>query len=211
MTITLAGLTATTAARPAGTDAGCYVTVNPNGRLSIMDTTGHAATAEALARRSTGGTVHRVALTAGITAWLDGDDQDGSGELNWAATQMCAALAAGVFTGPDDLFPVPVAEPQAALGDDPPVRTRTLVVRQTTKQLGQIGEGKKAEHQLLRGGQQQVTPRLPGLLPGRHHRGQAAAVHEGQRLQIHNDPRTRSNSSRQRAPATRHETYQAPR
>jgi len=103
MTITLSRPTATTAARPADTDARCYVTVNPNGRLSIMDTTGHAATAEALARRSTGGTVHRVALTAGITAWLDGDDQDGSGELNWAATQMCAALAAGVFTGPDDL------------------------------------------------------------------------------------------------------------
>ena len=61
--------------------------------------------AAALARRSIGGIVYRVPLTAGITAWLDGDDQDGTGELNWAATQMCATLAttASGFTGPHDL------------------------------------------------------------------------------------------------------------
>jgi hypothetical protein len=67
------------------------------------------------------------------------------------------------------------------------------------QQPGQIGEGKKAEHQLLRGGPPQLTPRLPGLLPGRHHRRQAAAVNEGQSLQIHNDPRARDGSDRQRA------------
>jgi hypothetical protein len=103
MTITMTRPTAApTTTRPADTD-GCYLTVNPNGRLSIMDTACGSATAAALARRSIGGTVHRVRLTAGITAWLDGDDQDGGGELNWAATHMCTALAAGVFTGPADL------------------------------------------------------------------------------------------------------------
>ncbi len=89
--------------RPADTDRGCYVTVNPNNRLSIMDIQGVGATAAALARRSIGGTVHRIGLGAGITAWLDGDDQDGSGELNWAATAICTALAGGVFTGPNGL------------------------------------------------------------------------------------------------------------
>jgi hypothetical protein len=104
MTITMTRPTvARTTIRPADTEAGCYLTVNPNNRLSIIDTSGGGTTATALARRSIGGTVHRVALSAGITAWLDGDDQDGAGELNWAATQMCAALAAGVFTGPADL------------------------------------------------------------------------------------------------------------
>lgn len=104
MTITMTRPTAApTATRPANTDGGCYVTVNPNRRLSIMDTADAGATVAALARRTTGGTVHRVALSAGITAWLDGDDQDGGGELNWDATQMCTALAAGVFTGPHGL------------------------------------------------------------------------------------------------------------
>jgi hypothetical protein len=40
------------------------------------------------------------------------------------------------------------------------------------QQPGQTGEGKKAEHQLLRGGQPQLTPRLPWMdqdpAAGRH-------------------------------------------
>ena len=104
MTITTTRPTAArTATYLADTGAGCYVTVNPNNRLSIMDTTDAGTTAGALARRSLGGAVYRVALGAGITAWLDGDDQDGSGELNWAATGICTALAGGVFTGPHGL------------------------------------------------------------------------------------------------------------
>ncbi|WP_432830860.1 hypothetical protein [Dactylosporangium sp. CA-092794] len=104
MTITMTRPTAApTATRPADTDGGCYVTVNPNHRLSIMDAANGSATGVALAGRTIGGAVHRVALRAGVTVWLDGDDQDGSGELNWAATQMCAALSGGVFTGPHGL------------------------------------------------------------------------------------------------------------
>ena len=106
MTITMTRPTAATTATataPADTDRGFYVTVNPNDRLSIVDTNDGVLTAATLARRSIGGTVHRVTLREGITAWLDGDDQHGGGELNWAATQMCAALAATVFTGPDDV------------------------------------------------------------------------------------------------------------
>src|SRR5205085_9900690 len=87
-------------------DGGCYLTVNPNGRLSIVDAADAVPTAAVLARRSIGGTVHRVTLTAGITAWLHGDDHDGTGELNWAATQMGAALAATAAVGPDHI-PIP--------------------------------------------------------------------------------------------------------
>lgn len=89
------------------------------------------------------------------------------------------------------------SQPSARRG--PPVTVGCLIhAGEYLQQLGQIGKGKKAEYRLLRGGQQQVTPCLPGLLPGRYHRRQAAAVHEGQSLQIHDDPRTGSNSSRQR-------------
>jgi hypothetical protein len=66
------------------------------------------------------------------------------------------------------------------------------------QQPAQISKPKKAEHQPLRGGQQQITPRPPGLLPGRHHHRQAAAVNKSQSLQVHNHPRTRRHSSRQR-------------
>jgi hypothetical protein len=104
MTITMTRPPATAAATlPGGPDTSRCVTVNPTGRLSIMDSTRGATDGLALARRTAGGIVHRIALSDGITAWLDGDDQDGGGELNWAATHMCAALAATTFTGPDDI------------------------------------------------------------------------------------------------------------
>jgi hypothetical protein len=105
MTITMTRPTAaaTTATASADPDTSLSVTVNPNGRLSILDISRGATTVAALARRTIGATVHRVALTDNITACLNGDDQDGSGELNWAATHMCAALAGTAFTGPDDI------------------------------------------------------------------------------------------------------------
>lgn len=82
------------------------------------------------------------------------------------------------------------SQPEGRRG--PPVTVGRLIhAGQYRQQPGQIGEGKEAEHQLLRGRQQQVTPCLPGLPPGRYDRRQAAAVNEGQFLQVHNDPRTR--------------------
>jgi hypothetical protein len=128
MTITMTRPTTVTATPPAQPDASLYLTVNPNGRLSIMDTSRAAITVAALARRTIGATVHRVALAGDITAWLDGDDQDGSGELNWAATHMCAALAGTAFTGPDDIPFVcgPVLFTSTATGDPVGLSDRQL-------------------------------------------------------------------------------------
>jgi hypothetical protein len=83
-------------------DTPLYAAVNVAGRLSITDTDTGVCDAASLARRTGGGAVHRIALADGITAWLDGDEQDGSGEVNWAATQMCTALCDTIFTGPHD-------------------------------------------------------------------------------------------------------------
>ncbi len=103
MTITMTRPAPTAVAPvPADTDACLYVAVNLSGGLSIVDTLHSIGDGAALARRTVGGVVHHVALGGGITAWLDGDDQDGSGDLNWAATQMCTALCDTGFTGPND-------------------------------------------------------------------------------------------------------------
>ncbi len=103
MTITMTRPAPTAvAAVPADTVACLCVAVNLSGRLSILETSRGTRHGVALARRTVGGVVHRVALGEGIIAWLDGDDQDGSGELNWTATQMCTALSDAGFTGPSD-------------------------------------------------------------------------------------------------------------
>jgi hypothetical protein len=103
MTITMTRPAPTTAvALPADPHPILCIAVNLSGRLSIMDTGPDTHTGAALARRTVNGTVHRIALADGITAWLDGDDQDGTGELNWAATHMCAALTGATFNGPGD-------------------------------------------------------------------------------------------------------------
>ncbi len=101
ITITRPALTAapTRRIRP---DTSLSVAVNVAGRLSMVDSDTGVCDAASLARRTGGGSVHRIALADGITACLDGDDQDGTGELNWAATQMCATLCDTTFTGPHD-------------------------------------------------------------------------------------------------------------
>jgi hypothetical protein len=101
MTITMTRPSPTAAPAVPTTAPSLYLTVNLTGRLSTVDRqTG--ADGAALARRTTGGTVHRVSLASGITAWLDGEEQNGSGELNWVATHMLAALCSTAFTCGDD-------------------------------------------------------------------------------------------------------------
>jgi len=80
----------------------CYAAVSLSGRLCLLHAPADATTRAALGRRTATGTVYRIDLDGGITAWLDGDHQDGSGELNWAATQICAALSGDAFTDPWD-------------------------------------------------------------------------------------------------------------
>jgi hypothetical protein len=81
-------------------DAGC-VAVSLSGRLRLPSTDIAAGTA-AMNRRTRTGTIYRIDLDRGITCWLDGDHHDGSGELNWVATQICAELSGGTFTDPWD-------------------------------------------------------------------------------------------------------------
>jgi hypothetical protein len=96
----------TSAAAPAVTqpsvDLGYLATVSVRGEL-LLPAAANNATATALQRRTRTGTAYRIDLGDGITCWLDGDQQDGSGELNWAATQMCTALSGGTFLGPEDV------------------------------------------------------------------------------------------------------------
>jgi hypothetical protein len=93
------------ASAPAATqppaDLGYLATVSVRGELRLPAAASNA-TATAMHRRTQTGATHRIDLGDGITCWLDGDQQDGSGELNWVATQMCAALSDGTFLGPDD-------------------------------------------------------------------------------------------------------------
>jgi hypothetical protein len=81
-------------------DAGC-VAVSLSGRLRLSSTDTAAGPA-AMNRRTRTGTIYRIDLDRGITCWLDGDHHDGSGELNWVATQICAELSGGTFTDPWD-------------------------------------------------------------------------------------------------------------
>jgi len=76
------------------------VVVNLSGRLSVVDNSAGTGEGAAISRRTMTGTVYRVELGGGITAWLDGDHQHGTGELNRVATQMCAVLSGGGFTDP---------------------------------------------------------------------------------------------------------------
>lgn len=55
--------------------------------------------------------------------------------------------------------------------------------------IDQPDEGKDPQHLLLRRGQQQLTPRLPGQVPAAHQRGQAAGIDELQACQIDDDLR----------------------
>jgi hypothetical protein len=83
-------------------DLGYLATVSVRGELLLLLAAANTATATAMRRRTQTGTAYRIDLDGGVTCWLDGDQQDGSGELNWAATQMCIALSGGTFAGADD-------------------------------------------------------------------------------------------------------------
>lgn len=83
------------------TMVGCIAAVSPSGRLRLPAAPSNTS-ALALSRRTSTGTTYRIDLGAGISCWLDGDQADGSGELNWVATIMCAALSDGTFVGLDD-------------------------------------------------------------------------------------------------------------
>lgn len=82
-------------------DPGRFVAISLSGQLRLPSASA-TASAAAMNRRTRTGTVYRIDLDGGITCWLDGDHQDGSGELNWVATQMCATLSGGKFTDPWD-------------------------------------------------------------------------------------------------------------
>jgi hypothetical protein len=104
MTPALADLAATTApataAEPDRTRRRCVV-VHLSGRLSIVDLPTGGRTTVTLRRRTASGDLGRVELDHGISCWLDGDLQH-DGQLNWAATQLCAALSTAPFAGPGD-------------------------------------------------------------------------------------------------------------
>jgi hypothetical protein len=80
----------------------CYATVSQSGRLRVHTTRHDVAGLFPLARRTATGTAYRIPLDGGITCWLDGDHQDGSGEINIAASRICAALSRRPFTDPWD-------------------------------------------------------------------------------------------------------------
>ncbi len=79
---------------------GYIVAVSPSGRLRLATATD--VSAAAMRRRTGTGTIYRIDLDDAISCWLDGDQHDGSGEVNLVATAMCAALSAGAISGPDD-------------------------------------------------------------------------------------------------------------
>lgn len=84
---------------PAG--SGYFAVVSVSGGLRLP-TAANDATATSMHRRTQTGTTYRIDLGDGITCWLDGDQQDGSGQLNWVATQICTELSGGTFAGPHD-------------------------------------------------------------------------------------------------------------
>lgn len=79
-----------------------YIAAVSLGGALRLPTAPSDTTATTVARRTRTGTTYRIDLGDGIVCWLDGDQTDGSGELNWVATQMCTLLSGGTFTGPDD-------------------------------------------------------------------------------------------------------------
>jgi hypothetical protein len=79
-----------------------YVAVVSVGGGLRLPVAANDATATAMNRRTQTGTTYRIDLGDGITCWLDGDQQDGSGDLNWVATQIGTELSGGTFAGPDD-------------------------------------------------------------------------------------------------------------
>lgn len=93
--------TAVPAVAPPPADLGYLAAVSVRGDLRLPAAASDATTT-AMHRRTQTGTTYRIDLGDGITCWLDGDQQDGSGELNWVATAMCTALSGDAFTGPDD-------------------------------------------------------------------------------------------------------------
>ena len=110
MTMTMtgsAGVAAPTASHRTPTSAaadtdGCYAVISLSGRLSVLEPAAGTAEGFPAGRRTATGTVYRIDLDAGITCWLDGDHQDGSGELNPAATHACTALSERPFSDPWD-------------------------------------------------------------------------------------------------------------
>jgi hypothetical protein len=86
---------------PAPAVAGrCYAALSVAGRLTVLDAATSATGGFPNLRRT--GTAYRIDLDGGLSCWLDGEDQDGSGELNWAATHICTALSRQPFTDPWD-------------------------------------------------------------------------------------------------------------
>jgi hypothetical protein len=85
----------------ASADTGWIAAVSPCGELRLPNPPDDADTI-AMNRRTRTGTTYRIDLDGGISCWLDGDQQDGDGALNWIATQMCGVLSGGAFDGPDD-------------------------------------------------------------------------------------------------------------
>lgn len=94
--------TAVSAVKQPSADLDYLVTVSVRGALLLLPAAAGNATATAMRRRTQSGAAYRIDLDEGVTCWLDGDQQDGSGEVNWAATQMCIALSGGRFAGPED-------------------------------------------------------------------------------------------------------------
>ena len=101
VTLTRPAPAAAPASAKSPADLGYLAVVSVTGGLRLPAAASDA-TATALRRRTQTGTTYRVDLGGGITCWLDGDQQDGTGELNWVATAMCTALSGGTFAGPDD-------------------------------------------------------------------------------------------------------------
>lgn len=84
--------------RPA--EPGYIVAVSPSGRLRLPTTADvHSV---AMHRRTHTGAIYRINLGGNINCWLDGDQHDGTGEVNPIATAMCTALSRGAFLGPND-------------------------------------------------------------------------------------------------------------
>ena len=73
--------------------------------------------------------------------------------------------------------------------------------------IEQAGDGEHPKHLPPRGGQQQVTPGVPGVLPRTHKGCQAAGVDEPQGRQIDDDPRLAGRDRRERSRGPRGVNY----
>lgn len=74
-------------------DAFCYATVAASGHLAVLHAPAGGAGLFPLTRRTAGGTITRLQLDAGISAWLDEQAQHDRYAPNWAASHVHAALS----------------------------------------------------------------------------------------------------------------------